>query len=219
MKILSTPLGLRGNKGLIAVMASVTLSVAQSADAALITVTDDGTDTTIAWSGSFDDSSLLYLFSLTSDGEGPNISFSSDTAVANDGDIFLRSGAGGHGPLRLYDILGVLDVTGGWTDPSGDFISTVLGSNDGMFYLNAAGGYGGFSSRGDGAVVLAGSLVDNGFTANESITFNNTNVAGETGQIRMQTYAAAPVPEPSSMVLSALGGLSLLARRKRKRKA
>lgn len=194
------------NKTLLGVLTGLGLS-ALSSSAALITFTDDGTDTTIAWSGAFDGTGLGVVFN-----DLPTLSFSSDGIYVNSGDILLGSDLAL--VLSVYMGFSVVESSG-WSDPSGDLFSPVtVGLGAAEFYFNAGSGFGGFVSSGDGSVELAGTLSDNGFTANESVTFNNPNVSGDSGQIVLQTFIAT-VPEPSSATLLGLGAIGLLTRRTR----
>jgi len=193
---------------LILGVAAVTLSYSQSADAALISITDDGVNTTIAWSGSFDDSGLTLLTVVPGSLFGSSANFSSDSVFQGPDDVFLLNGVSSDS----LSIFSGFDVSGSFDDPNGDTKDGVIGDSTGMFYLHGPLGSGGFFNSGDGSVLLSGSLVDNGFTAGQTLTFNNSNVGGDSGQIVLSTVA---VPEPSSTLLVSLGGLALLLRRRK----
>lgn len=191
---------------LILGITAVTLSYSQSADAAVITLTDDGMNTTISWGGSFDSTGLVVDFAIDGSILGPDPNLTTDASFVDSDDILLLDGTAER--ISVWN-----GLMGSGAFDSGSVVDgvVVVGDATGMFYANPSSGLFGFGSSADGSVELAGTLADNGFTAGQTLIMNNPNVAGASGQVVFQT---SPVPEPSSTLLVGLGGVALLLRRR-----
>jgi len=187
----------------------------QTSQAALITAVDEGGNTRISWSGNFDSTGLGLWVTFVGTEHGSGLRFSSDSVFFSDDEVTLLNGSA-MSSLEIFAGL-MMDSSSGWTEPTGDRFAPVVGDSTGLFFFNVPFGAGGFTNEGDGSILLSGTLNDNGFTANEWIVLENPNVAGDTGEIRFQTFSASSVPEPSSTFLLTLATFSFLIRRRRNR--
>lgn len=195
------------------------ISVTHNARAAVISITDDGVNTTIAWRGSFDVSGLSPVFIFGGNFGGSLVpNYTSNVSAVSAADIVILDG---QLATSITSYTGAdFTISGGWTDPSGDSATPMMTTDsDFGFFINADSNIVGFTSSSDGAAVISGTLLENGFTANESIIINNPNVMGSNGQLTVQTTPLSTIPEPSSVVLITLGANALLLRRRRQHSA
>jgi len=201
-------------KAITVAITAITLTSTNATAAAIIAIVEDAGNTTFSISGDFDTSGLAQFSGPNSTGLGTSANYTNTGIFADSNDVLFFGGGSGGGANPTTDLFIGLDFssTGGWTNSSdaytGSATVVVSPNSTNVLFFNDVSNAAGISG-GSWSFTLNDTIANLGFTENSTGVFTNPNNSDTL------TIAVTSVPEPSGLLLSGMGGLALLLRRRR----